>query len=141
MVHSPQRNSLPPDSVMNTVIAEDGQNMTDSLSQLSTCTDEGSPKAGGSTIIVRRSSLTGQLEHVRKPRSVAAVKRNSSFDVSKQHSTRVADVHQFARPRCSSACGMNQTLPNEFRVLNRGVRRRRTARRPVILNTSVETTV
>lgn len=137
--HMSQRsyhNSLP-DSVMNSVIVEDKvdtHSFTDSLSQISTCTEEGSPKPTGSTIIVRRSSLTGQLEHVRKPRLVATVKRNSSFDVSKDYSTQ-------ERPRASSVCVLNhQTLPREFRVLNRGVRKSR-RRRPIILNTSVETTV
>ena len=127
------------DSVMNSVIAEDkvdSQSFTDSLSQISTCTDDGSPKASGSTIIIRRSSLTGQLEHIRKPRAVATVKRNSSFDISKDYSTQ-------ARPRAASVCGLNnQTLPKEFKVLNRGIRRsRKRSSRPIILNTSVETTV
>ena len=133
-----QRTSLS-DNVINSVIVEDkvdNQSFTDSLSQLSTCTDDGSPKTAGSTIIIRRSSLTGQLEHVRKPRSASAVKRNSSFDVSKEHSTKF----NVARQRAASMCVMNQTLPKEFKVLNRGVRCRR-KRKPVILNTSVETTV
>ncbi len=137
--HRSYHNSLP-DSVMNSVIVEDkvdGQSFTDSLSQISICTDDGSPKPTGSTIIIRRSSLTGQLEHIRKPR-VATVKRNSSFDVSKDYSTQPGA----ARPRAVSVyAGMhNQTLPKEFKVLNKGVRRRRTSR-PIILNTSVETTV
>lgn len=129
-------NSLP-DSVMNSVIAEDSQSFTDSLSQISICTEDGSPKPTGSTIIVRRSSLTGQLEHIRKPR-VATVKRNSSFDVSKDYSTQPG----VTRSRAASVyAGMtNQTLPKEFKVLNKGVRRRKTFR-PIILNTSVETTV
>ena len=58
------------ESVINSSIPEDEvdyASVTDSLSQLSTCTDEGSPKSG-STIITRRSSLTGQIEHYRKPR-------------------------------------------------------------------------
>lgn len=128
------RNSLP-DSVMNSVIVEDqvdDQSFTDSLSQLSMCTDDGSPKTAGSTIIVRRSSLTGQLEHIRKPRLIATVKRNSSFDISK-------DQSNLSRPRAASACGLHQTLPKEFKVLNRGYRKRK--RKPIILNTSIETTV
>ena len=132
-----QRNSLP-DGVMSSVIVEDkvdSQSFTDSLSQLSTSTEDGLPKATGSTTIVRRSSLTGQLEHIQKPRSVAAVKRNSSFDVSKEHSTKM-DV---ARMRASSVCGMNKVVSEEFRVLNKGIRKRK--KRPVILHTSVETTV
>lgn len=125
-----------PDSVMNSVIAEDSLSFTDSLSQISTCTDDGSPKPTGSTIIVRRSSLTGQLEHIRKPRSVATVKRNSSFDVSKDYYTQPG----VARSRAASLCA-NQTLPKEFKVLNKGVRKSRRTSRPIILNTSVETTV
>lgn len=133
------RNST--DNVMNSVIAEDKADVqsfaSDSLSQLSTCTDDGSPKAVGSMVIIRRSSLTGQLEHVRKPRSVAAVKRNSSFDVSKEHSTTNVDL---VRQRAFSVCGMNKhAVTDDFKVLNRGFRKRR--RKQVILNTSVETTV
>ena len=139
-MHSRSHHNSLPDSVMNSVIVEDkvdNQSFTDSLSQLSTCTDDGSPKTAGSTIIVRRSSLTGQLEHIRKPRSVATVKRNSSFDISKDHSSQSS----LARPRASSVYGLNnQTLPKEFKVLNRGVRKSR-RRKPIILNTSVETTV
>ena len=134
---SSQQNFLT-DSMMNNVIVEhkvDSQSFTDSLSQLSTCTDSGSPKATSSTLIVRRSSLTGQLEHVQKPRLVAVVKRNSSFDVSKEHSTRMNE----ARARASSVCGLNKTVPDDFRVLNRGIRKRK--KRPIILNSSMETTV
>ena len=134
---SSQQNSLT-DSIMNNIIVEqnvDGQSMTDSLSQLSTCTDSGSPKGTASTVIVRRSSLTGQLEHVQKPRRVAVVKRNSSFDVSKEHSTRM----DMTRTRPSSVCGLNKTVPDDFRVLNRGIRKRK--KKPIILNTSMETTV
>ena len=139
--HRLYHNSLP-DSVMNSVIVEDkvdSQSFTDSLSQISTCTDDGSPKPTGSTIIVRRSSLTGQLEHIRKPRTVATVKRNSSFDVSKDYSSQSG----VARYRAASVCGLNnQTLPKEFKVLNKGVRKsRRRTSKPIILNTSVETTV
>ena len=132
-----------PDSVMNSVIVEDkadSQSFTDSLSQISTCTDDGSPKPMGSTIIVRRSSLTGQLEHIRRPRAVATVKRNSSFDVSKDYSTQPG----VGRSRAASMCAglNNQTLPKGFKVLNRGVQKsRRRTSRPIILNTSVETTV
>ena len=138
--HRSYHNSLP-DSVMNSVIVEDkvdSQSFTDSLSQISTCTEDGSPKPTGSTIIIRRSSLTGQLEHIRKPRTVATVKRNSSFDVSKDYSTQ-----SVARSRAASVCGLNnQTLPKEFKVLNKGIRKsRRRTSRPIILNTSVETTV
>lgn len=76
------RNSLP-ESVLNHVIRDDltdSLNGADSLSQLSTCTDDGSPRTG-STLVLRRSSLTGQIEHFfRKSRPL--VKRNCSFNAS-----------------------------------------------------------
>ena len=70
------RNSLP-ESALTQLDSLDATSC-DSLSQVSNCTDDGSPR-GGSTVILRRSSLTGQLEHFRNPKA-ALVKRNSSFN-------------------------------------------------------------
>ena len=52
-------------SVMNKIVEDeiDSVSVSDTLSQasLSQLTDEGSPKSLNSTVIVRRSSLTGQI--------------------------------------------------------------------------------
>lgn len=71
---SPKRTFVP-----ETIRSQDNLDSTsyDSLSQVSNCTDDGSPRLG-STVILRRSSLTGQLEHFRNPKA-ALLKRNSSF--------------------------------------------------------------
>lgn len=105
----------------------DDVSVSDTLSQasLSQQTDEGSPKSQGSTVIVRRSSLTGQVEHVRRPR-----KRNSCNDF-------VDGVYKIDIGVKSSST-FNLTDP-EFRVLNTGFKRNR--RNKVILPNSVETTV
>lgn len=76
------RNSLP-ESVLSQVDNFDAASC-DSLSQVSTCTDDGSPRCG-STVILRRSSLTGQLEHFRNPKA-ALIKRNSSFNTPIENS-------------------------------------------------------
>lgn len=133
-----QRNSLP-DSVMNSVILEDqvdSSSCYDSLSQLSTSTEDGSPKSRGSTLILRRSSLTGQLEHIRRPRLI--VKRNSSFGTpSEKHKV-------MERPRCESACSLHDLSSGQnFKVLTRGYRKsaKRKPKKAHIILPSVETTV
>lgn len=128
---STQRHSLP-DSVMNTAIPE-GQvdEGTGSLSQLSTCTDDGSPR-NGSTIIARRSSLTGQIEHYRKPRFL-----NKKNSYSKELSGE--SLKQNLRDSNSSS-GSDV----EFGVLNKGFRKSGLKRQRVshvILHSSIETTV
>lgn len=121
--NSINRHSLP-DSIMNTVIPEDQleySSVTESLSQLSTCTDEGSPKNTSGTII-RRSSLTGQIEHYRKPRSLSK-KISYSTDV----------IDKPSKP-----------VEPEFRVLNRGFRkslRKNSAKINQIILPSIETAV
>ena len=71
------------DDTLNKVLlgdSDDSLNNTslENLSQVSPCLDRDSPGRSGSRMIVRRSSLTGQLEHVRNPKM--HVKRNSSFN-------------------------------------------------------------
>lgn len=122
------RNSLP-ESVMNKIVEGevDEVSVSDSLSQasLSQQKDEGSPKSQSSTVIVRRSSLTGQVEHVRRPR-----KRNSCNDfVDGVFKTNIGI-------KSSSTFNLTAT---EYRVLNTGFKRNRKNR--VILPNSVETTV
>ena len=136
-----RRNSHSDNNVMNTTIPEgevDSSSITDSLSQLSTCTDEGSPKNGGSTIVVRRSSLTGQIEHYRKPR---LMKKSSSSSSSSSSSQALQAKDQKQREAVQS-----RTLPSrgkdvEFRVLNRGVRKSSKNRTSKIILSSIETTV
>lgn len=135
-IHSAHRNSLT-DSVMNTVIPEDQvdtSSISDSLSQLSTCTDDGSPRNTSSNVIVRRSSLTGQIEQYRKPRSLN--KNNSaSVDLCEKPSSSTKET----RSRTNSCTGTKET---EFRVLNKGYRsKRKSARMSQIILPSIETTV
>ena len=133
-----QRNSLP-DGVMNSVILEDQVDTNscyDSLSQLSSCTDEGSPKSRGSTLILRRSSLTGQLEHIRRPRLL--VKRNSSFGTSSDKQ------RLLEHPRCESSYSIHDSSNGQgFKVLTRGYRRsaKRKPKKSHVILPSVETTV
>ena len=125
-MYASNRNSLP-DGVMTTVIPEDEVDTgnIESLSQVSACTDEGSPK-NGSTIIVRRSSLTGQLEHYRKPRYLT--KKISNSQISKEKS-------YLDKPSTPSDQG--------FRVLSktRKSAKKRTTRYSQIILPGIETTV
>ena len=133
---STHRNSLP-ESVMNTVIPEDqvdNSSISDSLSQLSTCTDEGSPQNSGSTVIVRRSSLTGQIEHYRRPRPLNK-KNSASMDLCEKPASEKAD--QTGQARLNSATGTKE----EFKVLNRGYKSKRKSKRMSVILPSIETTV
>ena len=122
---SSQRNSLP-DSVMNTAIPE-GQvdEGTGNLSQLSSYTDDGSPR-NDSTIFARRSSLTGQIEHYRKPRLLNKKNSYSSGESLKQN---LRDSN--------SSSGSDV----EFRVLNKGFRKSLKRQRISQILPSIETTV
>lgn len=138
--HSPfrtQRNSLP--EVILNQLRHEGSFETlsccDSLSQVSSCTEEGSPQTG-STLILRRSSLTGQMEHIRKPRELKQVKRNSSFSSSPSEKLLAP-----ASGLLSSSFGNLRDAPRtDYQVLNRGHRSHRRHQKRVILS-SVETTV
>lgn len=119
------RNSLP-ESVMNKIIEADTASISDTLSQASSSqTEEGSPKSMGSTVIVRRSSLTGQMEHIRRPR-----KRNSLNGATE------TTVTKEKRPISTSVFNLTGS---EYRVLNTGYKHNRRSR--VILPNSIETTV
>lgn len=117
------RNSLP-ESVMNKIVEDeiDSVSVSDTLSQasLSQLTDEGgSPKSQSSTVIVRRSSLTGQVEHIRRPRKI------NSFSGATEIELKLKSSYYKTDP--------------EYRVLNTGFKRNRKNR--VILPNSIETTV
>lgn len=120
---SHHRSSLP-ESVLRAIIHEDqvdNSNCSDNFS----CTDEGSPKsAGNGNTIVRRSSLTGQLELDRNPRL-----SNGKLYPQKE------------LKRNTSSSSWNAPMGNnqDFKVLNKGVRKS-TRKRKVILP-SIETTV
>lgn len=110
MARKPEFSSLPPtlnklyfqsslpDTVLNSTVPEEEEtslsfNESLSQSQGSSCADEGgSPRTGA--IILRRSSLTGQLEHIRKPK-----KRIASFcsPPSKPHTSRYASAGNLTR--------------------------------------------
>lgn len=96
-------------------------NCNDNLSQLSAYTDEGSPKQGNS-FIIRRSSLTGQLEHFRKPR----------YNIEKMGTTETKSAQ--CRPQWGTG----------FRVLNKGIRKskkRKSTKLDQVILPGVETTV
>ena len=130
------RNSLP-ESTLTSIIPEDGTDFgctTDSLSQLSMCTDDGSPKSGSSTLVTRRSSLTGQIEEYRKPRSS---KNASTKDLSE-----VAPKRDLPSP--SNIYATWTKGDSGYRVLNRGFRKsmkKNKSRLSQIILPSVETTV
>lgn len=108
--------------VMSTSIPEDEVDYAnDNLSQLSACTDEGSPNS----VIIRRSSLTGQLEHFRKPR----------YYIKKME---IMETKSAAQCRAES-----NKRDTGFRVLNKGVRKsiKRSLRLDQVILPSVETTV
>ena len=126
------RNSLP-ESVMNKIIEDevDFVSVSDSLSQaslsqLSSYNEECSPKSHGSTVIVRRSSLTGQVEHIRRPR-----KRNSFNERTDSSLTKDSS------PKSSSVVNLTG---GDYRVLNTGYKKNRRSSK-IILGTSIETTV
>jgi len=122
------RNSLP-ESTMNKIIEDetDSGSITDSLSQASLSQqDEGSPKSQGSTVIVRRSSLTGQVEHIRKPRKRNSFNGKSEIGLVRDNG-----------PKSNST--MNLT-GSKYAVLNTGYKRNR-RRNTIILQDSRETTV
>ena len=126
---SSHRNSLP-EAVMNKIMEDEvdtgnvGSSLSQaSLSQISTA-DEGSPRSQGSTLIMRRSSLTGQVEHIRRPRYRL---KNNSFHAS-----------QRSRSKSNSFNSLN-TTGQEYKVLNTGFRHNRKSR--IILPNSIETTV
>lgn len=142
-IHLAHKNSLPDTAVMGTTIPEDqvdNASTPDNLSQLSNCTDDGSPRSGGSTLIVRRSSLTGQLEY-RKPRPLSK-KISASTDLCEKRLSKEEESWSRNRSRMNSCTGTSET---EYRVLNRGVRksnhRRRSTRFSQIILPSIETTV
>lgn len=117
------RNSMP-DTAMITVIHEDCVDGSDSLSQLSNYTDEGSPRSG-STMIIRRSSLTGQLEHYRDSHS-------ASKDLLSRKTVSHTDLN-----------GSRSREPG-FIVLNKGFRkslRKKQSRINQIILPGIETTV
>lgn len=89
------------------------------LSQIST--GDGSIKKHGSTLILRRSSLTGQVEHIRRPRF--GIKTNSFHGAADSVKKPVSNFTSTGK---------------EFRVLNTGFRSNRRSR---ILPNSIETTV
>ena len=133
-----QRNSLP--EVILNQLRHEGSCETlsccDSLSQLSSCTEEGSPQTG-STLILRRSSLTGQMEHIRRPRELKKqVKRNSSFSSSASEKLMAPGSGLL-----SSSFGNLRDAPRmDYQVLNKAHRSHRRNKKRVILS-SVETTV
>ena len=136
-VPSSHRNSIP-ESTLAAIIPEDMVDFgskTDSLSQLSTYTDEGSPRNSSSgTIVTRRSSLTGQIEQYRKPRSG---KNSSTKDLSQ-----VAPKQELPSP--SNPYATWTKGDSGYRVLNKGFRKstkKRQARMSQIILPSVETTV
>ena len=126
------RNSLP-ESVMNKIVEDevDFVSVSDSLSQaslsqLSSYNEECSPKSHGSTVIVRRSSLTGQVEHIRRPR-----KRNSFNDWTDSSPAKDSS------PKSSSTVNLTG---GDYRVLNTGYKKNRRSSK-IILSSSIETTV
>ncbi len=130
-IASSHRNSLPESVMMSTTIPEDevdGACYGDNLSQLSLCTDGGSPK-GGSTLLVRRSSLTGQLEHYRKPRLLVKTNPNSKDSVIKR-----------PKQNAGSVCDVREAPSREpdFRSLRKKTSRRK---RISIILPGIETTV
>lgn len=150
------KSSIPEDEV-------DHASVTDSLSQLSTCTDEGSPKSSGSTIVTRRSSLTGQIEHYRKPRLLKKnsqspkelltkknsegkellVKKNSCpLEPLAQTKLEVNDSNE-AKGQRSTSPSLAKPSPSGvgFKVLNKGRRSRRYAHRVCAVLPGIETTV
>lgn len=145
--HSADKSPLP---VMTTVIPEDevdNRSVTDSLSQHSqlSANEEGSPK-NGSSIIVRRSSLTGQIEHYRRPRahSLAVGKKKNSIskDLGKTFSNYEC---RLTTPTPTPPGSLGGSNSSQFRVLNKGVKKysskRRSARLSQVILPSVETTV
>ncbi len=102
-----------------------------SLSQLSTYTDEGSPRNGSGTIVTRRSSLTGQIEQYSKPRS-----SKNSKDLSE-----VAPKQDLPSPSNYATWTKGDS---GYRVLNKGFRKsmkKKPSRISQIILPSVETTV
>lgn len=134
--------SIPEDEVDNASIA-------DSLSQLSTCTDEGSPKNNGSTIITRRSSLTGQIEHYRKPRLLTKKNSQPKELLTKKSSLPMDVMIKTSSQRngeTSTKKDLNLLLKTPassagFKVLNKGRKSRRYSRRTSVILPSIETTV
>lgn len=130
--HLSHRNSLQ-ESTLAAMIPEDEVDFglkTESLSQLSTYTDEGSPRNSTGTIVTRRSSLTGQIEQYRKPRSTK--------DLSQ-----VSPKEDLPSP-VSNIYATWTRGDTGYRVLNKGVRKsskKRQARMSQIILPSVETTV
>ena len=131
---SSQRKSLP-EAVINKLRYKesiDSLNGYDSLSQVSSCTEDGSPKSS-SSLILRRSSLTGQIEHIRR-REIEHVKRKSTHNSSEKLLLESGLL--------SSSLGNVCDASKEYKVLNKGHRsRRRYPHKRQIILTSVETTV
>ena len=131
---SSQRKSLP-EAVINKLRYKesvDSLNGYDSLSQVSSCTEDGSPKSS-SSLIFRRSSLTGQIEHIRR-REIEHVKKKSTHNSSEKLLLESGLL--------SSSLGNVCEASKEYKVLNKGHRsRRRYPYKKQIILTSVETTV
>jgi hypothetical protein len=147
------------ESVINSSIPEDEvdyASVTDSLSQVSTCTDEGSPKNGG-TIIARRSSLTGQIEHYRKPQLLTRKSSQTKELSTKRNSLKelLTKKNSYPVELLAAKTGKEDTLtkriskpsasPSEstgFKVLNRGRKSRRySSHRISAILPGIETTV
>lgn len=125
-----------PVRILSSSIAEEQVDCNTRLSQLAGgYRDEGSPKQGGSTFIIRKSSLTGQLEHFRKPHC---------------HVKKVAATETKCISQSKTESGNhNDDGASSFRVLNKGVRtssKRKSTKptstqvNPVLLD-GIETTV
>lgn len=126
---SSHRNSLP-ETAMNKIVEDEVDTVSgcDSLSQASLSqmsTDDGSPRSQGSTLVMRRSSLTGQVEHIRRPRY--RVKHNSFHGSLRKSGSKSSSVNSL------------NTTAGQYKVLNTGFRHHRKNR--VILPNSIETTV
>ena len=131
---SSQRKSLPETAISKLRFKDsvDSLNGYDSLSQVSCCTDDGSPKSS-SSLILRRSSLTGQIEHIRR-REIEYVKRKSNYSSSEKLLLESGQL--------SSSLGNVCDASREYKVLNKGHRSRsRYPYKKQIILTSVETTV
>ena len=134
---SSNQNSLP-ESVLSQVRSQDNLDTMsyDNLSQVSNCTDEGSPRLG-STVILRRSSLTGQLEHFRNPKA-ALIKRNSSFNTPTEKS--LLSVTGFSPLSCSFG-SLSDAARGERKNYSGRSQRKVGRRKQSVILPSIETTV
>lgn len=138
-----RRNSLTDDSFKESALsATDDEcelkGSADTLSQGSIATDNDAPtKGNGKSLILRRSSLTGQIEHVTNLR--AQVRRNSSFNTPAE--TKNVPFHGRWSMACSqgSIKGISRTVARQSSSTSNVASSSRKSR--VILLESKETTV